>query len=174
MKIYLTYLTVIPTIETYVYKCKKYKISNIYKNESGREKKKKKVISRVHSIYFSSFFFLSQPFFFIRSCVIFHVVFQSSRLVTILSPDGHCVLRWVMVENMSVCHSFFSIFSISHKDWVTTELFMNFLNNWNLNKLSNHIILCMKEYHFRYQFSWQKNVSFNRLLVKCFASKISN
>ncbi len=74
-------------------------------------KKKKKVMSRVHSIYiFLLFFFSLNSFFFIRSCVIFHVVFQSSRLVTILLPDGHCVLlRWVMVEY--VCLPVFSIFS---------------------------------------------------------------
>lgn len=58
----LTYLTVISTIETYVYKCKKYKTSNIYIEMRAAERKKKKVISRVHSIYFSSFFSLSTLF----------------------------------------------------------------------------------------------------------------
>jgi hypothetical protein len=53
---------------------------------------------------------------------------------------------------MSICLSFFSLFSIFSiwcKDWITTELLMNISNNWNLNQVSNHFILCIKEKPFR-------------------------
>jgi len=50
---------------------------------------------------------------------------------------------------------------------------MNIFDNWNLNKVSNHIILCIKKNSFdisgkSYQLSWQKNISFKMFRLKDF------
>lgn len=110
--------------------CKKSRTTDIYRSKSDEEKKEKS------SSFYIYFFSLYHPFFFIRSSMIFHVVFQSSRLVTILSPDGHCVLRCEQSSNMSVCLSFqdfsirekrFSYKRIIYEDFSTIEILIKCL-----------------------------------------------
>jgi hypothetical protein len=110
-------------------------------------------------IYFSSFFSLSTPFFFIRSCVIFHVVFQSSRLVAILLPDGHCVSRWVMGEYVCLSFFLFNIFyfhikiELQQNYWwtlLTIEILIKYLN------ISFYVSVIMT----------RKNVSLDRFQIR--------